>query len=152
MNNADDPVYVLCTSKQLRAIAEHLEQRARQYRIRAEELDEFEAIKARSQAHLDALSALPDLVASYLARGYGLDAARVHVARDSGAPIETVVWYWRKWCRDQDKKATEQRHALVAKLAARGLTNHEIADRTGLHPGSVSRIITKTFRTPKREA
>jgi len=51
------------------------------------------------------------------------------------------------WLCADGKTDAEARALEIMRLAAKGWSNHQIAEKTGLHPGSVSRIISKRLRT-----
>lgn len=59
----------------------------------------------------------------------------------------------RPWTPKEQRQAqATARAALVARLAAKGLTNDEIGAKARLHPGSVSRILKKIFRSGPSDA
>jgi DNA-binding NarL/FixJ family response regulator len=142
-----DPIYALCSSEQLRAIAQTLEALARSYRARADALDDMERTSARASRAVQVAQRTPEIVARYISDGLALPCAQAQTAIDTGLPIDTIAWHWKKHLRDRNATATKHRNALIMSLASRGLTNHDIAAKTGLHPGSVSRIIGKTLRS-----
>lgn len=97
--------------------------------------------ETRARLHLANLATLPDQVAERLRSGADLDTAAAAVASLCAVPVQTVRLYWRHWCRSHSAATVAARHALVYHLYSRGLSNVQIADKTGLHRVSVSRIL-----------
>lgn len=97
--------------------------------------------ETRAKAHLDYLATLPDQVAERIRSGADLDTAAAAVASLCAVPVQTVRLYWRHWCRSHSAATVGARHALVYHLYSRGLSNVQIANKTGLHRVSVSRIL-----------
>ncbi|WP_417842166.1 hypothetical protein [Terasakiella sp.] len=72
--------------------------------------------------------------------------AQKKMAKHYKTPPETIDHYWKKYLRRRDAAAIDRRKRLIASLARRGLTNRQIAQRTGMHEVSICRILKPILR------
>ena len=109
------------------------------------------ASRAQDQNDIDRrlkfLDRLPDTVMKYLRQGCTLSEAQNKAAAHANCLLATVEARWHKFIDVKDEKSLAKRNRLIMDLAALNLTNQMIADRVGLHPVSVSRIISKEKRS-----
>jgi len=127
---------------------------ARRAKARAAELRALEDMrKIAATAHFSLIQC-PLMLIEYLDSGMDLARACERLARELGVPVETVAHHWRRWMRSKAEADVRARDLWVMRYAARGWRNDAIAQRTGLHPVSVSRIVSRAIGRKKgpREA
>jgi hypothetical protein len=133
----------------LRVLADYYERLATEARARADIVGSWERARTQSLTYAQTVKSTPELVSAYLAGGMELRAALIAAGAASGVPIDSVQHHWRAFLKARDDEASEARRTLVMRLARAGRSNDYIAQATGLHPGSVSRIVSRTIR-PRR--
>lgn len=108
------------------------------------------AARANQQNDIDRrlkfLDRLPDTIIKYLRQGCTLAEALQKSADHAGTPLATAQARWTAFIDMKDKKSLAKRNHAIMDLAALDLTNAQIGDRFGLHPVSVSRIISHEKR------
>lgn len=129
--------------KALYMLAEYHDKQATIIRARAHDLQCRQDIERRSAMRVDFLKSTPKVVARYLKQGHDIDRAIALAADHTSLPESTVRSWWDQFLDDKQRKAVRQRNNLAYDLAALGLTNVKIAERLGLHPVSVCRIVKK---------
>lgn len=126
----------------LKTLADYHRQTARLLTARAAEIETIRAYTAAADA---ALSSFQD--AARLARRYirenamTADASARAAYQSSGVPPETILITLRQMDRQEAMKTAAARRVEVARLAARGLSNNEIAARLHCHRNTVSRYL-----------
>jgi hypothetical protein len=91
------------------------------------------------------LQQLPATVAKYLRQGIQLQTAIVMTSQHANVPIETVEARWRDWINNKNGQSLDERNRLIVDLSSI-LKNAQIGERVGMHPNSVSRIISQEKR------
>ena len=129
----------------LRKLSQNYHRLIRKLDARACELETIDAMRAQTRSRLNALSALPQMVAEQIDLGRDLNFEFSHVAKIAGCPLETILAYWSQWLKSRDEQIKCERTILVMRLASRGLHNVEICQRTGIPKYTVSRIISKAL-------
>jgi len=148
----DDPILTRCDADTLRAIANFLEGQAQVYRARADLLDGQHRERDEASTLIKRAFSTPDLVEAHMTAGMTLHAAVHAAAAESGFPTTTIEWHWRRRQREQQIQTRAAKHQQVIQLARDGLDNTTIAERVGLHPVSVSRIISQQIRRRRPES
>ena len=132
----------------VRALARYHEQTAGLLKRRAVEIErrrkQTDIVRKRSTE----LQNSPNRVAALLADGRNLDTAITSTAEELQTYIATVAAHWRKFVRARSQNPTRRREILVARLAARGLSDNQIAERIGLNPKSIGRILRRALKSP----
>lgn len=82
-------------------------------------------------------------MARYLKQGHDINQAIARAAAHTSLPETTVRSWWDKFLSTRENKAVQQRNALIYEMNALGLPNVIIAQRLGLHPVTVCRILSK---------
>lgn len=127
----------------LRALAEWHVRQAELCRDRAARLDAQAEGRRAAEARVAEAFASPIIVARFIGAGMHLDEACQAAAQASGLPVETLRRHWQRHLRDTAQQARAERDRLIFHLAQLSLSNREIAQRTGLHEVSVSRILSR---------
>ena len=108
------------------------------------------ASRAKAENDIDRrlkmLDRLPETVMKYLRQGCTLSEAQNKAAAHVNCLLATVEVRWEKFITLKDERSQGQRNRLIMDLAELGHTNAQIGERVGLHPVSVSRIISKEKR------
>ncbi len=81
-----------------------------------------------------------------MSAGMSLDQAMTATASETGMPMETIAWHWRRWLSSRKADEVAARATLVMQYARRGWSNEEIGRHLGIHPVSVSRIISRVIK------
>lgn len=114
-------------------------------RDRAGELRAIEECRSSAEHTVSGIAASPLEVVAAVCSGAALEQAFSQVAASLGVPVESVR---QAWGRD----AAENRALVVLRLVRLGMSNRAIADRLGIHPVSVSRIVGRKLGRGGRAA
>lgn len=128
-------------------LAEWHDKNATVIRARAHSLVEYYDMREKVDRKIEFLKALPKTTMKYLRQGHPLDKALELTAQHSDVPLATVKTHWKDFTDLREGDSMAHRNRLIMDLAALGLKNAQIGERVGLHPISVSRIISKEKRT-----
>ena len=128
----------------LNDLANYMEKQAEELRAQAAE----QAINQseKNSFAVDHIIRTPRIVMRYLKTGCTLIEAKTKAANDCSLPIGTIDNAWSRFCMDKSNYELKRRNRLILELACLGFTNSDIGKKVGLHPNSVSRIITKARR------
>ena len=129
----------------LKRLAHDFETEAKMLRLEAAERIARLHMRRASDHLIRHLRSSAGMVAAYLDRGYGLDAAMAAVAPTFGCQPFTIEAHWQGYLRDLKGLARLYRDLKIIKGARAGETNADIAEALTppLHPGSVSRVLRR---------
>ena len=133
--------------KDLLALADYYDRLASRLRTAGQRKAGLET-KSESQARLrfNQFAQAGQSAAELLERGANLEQLVEHFSRQLNVQPETIRAHLKRAQADRAKAAKTERDRRIMKRAGRGWSNKQIADSEGLHPDTVSRIITKTMR------
>ncbi len=83
------------------------------------------------------------IVMRCLRRGMKLDEAIEETSKIIHAPKHTIEIRWNDFISDTTVKNNRKKHVLIRDLSAIGISNVQIAHKLGLHPVTISRILSK---------
>ena len=129
----------------MRVMAEHLEKIARAYRLKAAELETWSQLSSQPHTPPDIASTVPAAIQRHLDAGLTLRVAFDLAALETEACMTAIRLYWKHHRRKEIAQENADRARAVMQLAQKGLTNTQIGQRMNLHPGSVSRLISKAL-------
>jgi DNA-binding NarL/FixJ family response regulator len=137
-DGADPTVYT--------SIAHELETLAKRYRLKAADLQATIDTHTKAQLHVDACFSSSQVLENFLTSGLPYEAALDAASAQTGIIPETIAYHWKKALHARKNDTSGGRAIEVVRLAAKGWTNAEIGKELGIHPNSVSRIISKKIR------
>lgn len=127
---------------------------ARQYKILAAQLEQWADAEDKGRRNTDRTKqaiqrrhGIPEAIQAKIASGCLDTLAPALVARELGLSIKVVEYHWREHQKDMAAQKKARRNREILRLAARGLSNSEIAARVGLSQGWVSRIIQRSLNS-----
>ena len=131
----------------LRRFARYYRNMARLADTRAATLDTWAAQQQEAEERTATLRTIPQIMERYIAAGLSIEAAAATHKAMGCDSIEIVWHHWRAFLKTQQATERARRSALITALASQGVTNREIAKRTGMHEVSICRILAKTRAT-----
>lgn len=138
------------TTLQLVMVADSFENAAIRMRKLAYDRDLAQAESARFDKELDFFqNDMPLVVAKFLKRGMAHEAAIDATANVLKVYRKCVEIHYKNWRKGTSDAHRRQRDDLIYQLAGKGLTNEQIAERVGMHPNSIPRILKQFFKTKR---
>ena len=147
MIGQEDRILARLDGDALTELADYFESLARVFRAQSQYRLAQAACQRRIAAELDHDSDSGRVAADLVAAGADPDQVVDQLAQMHQVPRETITHYLKRAQADRAKAAKMERDRRIMKRAGRGWSNKQIADSEGLHPNTVSRIITKTMRS-----
>jgi len=83
------------------------------------------------------------IVRLFIEAGCSVDEAIAETAETFGMTKTTIRPAWDQYSLKIQKEQRDQRNRTIMRLARQGLSNLQIAGKTGISPGTVSKIIRK---------
>ena len=80
---------------------------------------------------------------AHMNNGLNYEAALSATIEETKLPHETIEYHCRRQNRVENQALADARAINVLRLAAKGCKNTEIAAQIGIHPNSVSRVISR---------
>ncbi len=133
-------------AESLRAISAHLATLAKRYATRAAFLETVADNDRKARARVDQAANAGHVFRAYMASGMTYDQALSATQTTTGFERATIEAWFRRHNQVDRRTVAQARAIEVLRLASRGRSNTEIAAKVGVHPGHVSRIISRAIR------
>ena len=138
-----DPALLNLDYKALFSMADYLHRQSEIVLALARKKQAKEDEKLETERRIMCLQESYKTVMRMLRRGMSLSEAIEETAKIIQTPITTIEKRWEDFLADTNRTNSRQRHILIRDLSSIGITNVEIGRRLGMHPVTISRILSR---------
>ena len=114
-------------NRDLLALADEFERKARDYRARASMLQSNEDMRRETEELMERLWAIPEVVQAHLDKGLCLADAQGAASVETGFRMDTIEVHWRRHLREEKQAARLRRNQTIIGMARKGWPCRRIA-------------------------